>query len=507
VLLYDTAAVGKVVHQIRDPFDNVVHRFFDECKARRRQAGGKCGYELNRRGLLDWCHDLNVREDVVAGMNLPDNLVTALASQIPCYSVFYQYVLWHNNVADMIKENGIPALALHYDDFSSAEGMERSVTALLEFLDLPRAAPTLPRPPHPDDYSTFFSQTERGMVSSYIKVLAAQQTWRNLKRYLPSPDYEARFSPLGSVLSPVHYGKWPGVAWLMTFPNSGTGYVSQITQRLSGGTTTASNYGNEMGGNFVDIPNFAYTDTGPFRTGPQPFPKGLILTKTHCKHCMNCHPWSQDYEIKLEEFIEGCTRTGVVQPDGKAVLGHYDTSVTKKMVHVIRNPFDNIVANFHYQYKRDVRKQGHSEYSYARDGFRKWCSWHDGKYKEEDFFIYGKEAAEVAKSIPCHGVLYQYIQWHDNAFRTPIKLKIPSLVVYYEDFHFDRKGIIDRLLKFLQLKKEKNAPPFYYSPYPDHYTQEELRHAQTFMMMVGSVETNKALERYFKYEDDSNRKP
>jgi len=289
----------------------------------------------------------------------------------------------------------------------------------------------------------------------------------------------------------------------MTFPNSGTGYVTQITQRLSGDTATASNYGNEMMNTHEDIPNFAYTDSGPFRTNKNPFPKGYILTKTHCKHCMNCHPSANDLEIKLDEFIQGCSRTGVINDSGNTVLGYYDTSVVKKVVHVIRNPFDNIVANFHYQYKRDVRRKGHSTYSYNREGFRNWCDWHDEAYTEQDFYVYGREAAEVAKTIPCHGVLYQYIQWHDNAFRTPVKLNIPSHMMYYEDFHFERKMVLNELLVFLELKRKKNAPPFYYSPYPDHYTENELRAAETFVMMVGSPETIKALQRYFQHEDDT----
>eukprot|EP00956_Cyclotella_meneghiniana_P019468 scaffold33299_cov50-Cyclotella_meneghiniana.AAC.1 len=81
----------------------------------------------------------------------------------------------------------------------------------------------------------------------------------------------------------------PGVAWLMSFPNSGTSYTIKAVRELTN-TTTATNYGLE--GKIKDqesVPVFKHMKdayNGPFlELTSERFanlPKKLFLTKTHC---------------------------------------------------------------------------------------------------------------------------------------------------------------------------------------------------------------------------------
>jgi hypothetical protein len=84
-----------------------------------------------------------------------------------------------------------------------------------------------------------------------------------------------------------------GVAWLMSFLNSGTSYTIEAVRELTN-TTVATNYGKEIK-NEESVPAFPDTEeanNGPFllinddraRTNQK-----LFLTKTHCAgYCSAC---------------------------------------------------------------------------------------------------------------------------------------------------------------------------------------------------------------------------
>jgi hypothetical protein len=93
-------------------------------------------------------------------------------------------------------------------------------------------------------------------------------------------------------------GKPPSlqIAWLMSFPNSGTSYTQKMIRHVTL-TRTASNYGNEAKGAKGASPTvFADQPTGPFwqDTHIHPeysLPTDYALTKTHCGgRCENCPP-------------------------------------------------------------------------------------------------------------------------------------------------------------------------------------------------------------------------
>lgn len=137
-------------------------------------------------------------------------------------------------------------------------------------------------------------------------------------------------------------GDFPEVAWLMTFPNSGTTYTLQLIQQYTN-TTTATNYGNEQGLHGTSVPIHPWMENGPFPRYPdRNLPPRFILTKTHCGGtAMSPNPI--DY-VETDRSFEIACRSGNRIINDTKVDSIYGIDIPKKAVHLIRNPFD--VSNF-----------------------------------------------------------------------------------------------------------------------------------------------------------------
>ena len=88
----------------------------------------------------------------------------------------------------------------------------------------------------------------------------------------------------------VTTSSWPGVAWLMSFPNSGTSYTGSLV-RTSSSTATATNYGSANTYKQRSKSLFDWSTVGPYMTNPKASINGkldvpengtFVLTKTHC---------------------------------------------------------------------------------------------------------------------------------------------------------------------------------------------------------------------------------
>ena len=88
----------------------------------------------------------------------------------------------------------------------------------------------------------------------------------------------------------------PDIAWLMSFPNSGTSYTMRLVQAVSN-TTAATNYAEECQQDASGrVATLFDSPSGPYLRqqvlgGGMPLPKRYILTKTHCGgRCVHCIP-------------------------------------------------------------------------------------------------------------------------------------------------------------------------------------------------------------------------
>lgn len=147
--------------------------------------------------------------------------------------------------------------------------------------------------------------------------------------------------------------------------NSGTSYTLGLVA-ASTGTKTATNYGREnVGEDGTSIPVFSNSIGGPFWTEEKReglvLPARYLLTKTHCGgKCYNCPP--KDYYIEDDRvFLRNCLEGRRVVRDASGrleeIMGSYSQDLVARAVHLIRDPFDNVVSRFnHYRYSRFVRR-------------------------------------------------------------------------------------------------------------------------------------------------------
>jgi len=243
---------------------------------------------------------------------------------------------------------------------------------------------------------------------------------------------------------------------------------------------------------------------GPFRLSDQPLPKGgYILSKSHCGgYCFSdCPPnW---FKLTPQKFLNECT-TGArfdQKEDGTSerTWTHYDPSIVKKVVHLFRDPFDNIISRFNHECKLNMRKPGTVKWinDYNNDvvGFNNWCKDSDERHKESAWF--DATVLEAFKGVPCHGEFFRYAQWHNNAFITAHFLGIPTHVVHYRDFHDDAKFTLHGILQFLeQPKKNSRVPPFSLKTYKSFYSPDDKMRISSLIKILAIPETWEHLKRY-----------
>jgi len=345
-------------------------------------------------------------------------------------------------------------------------------------------------------------------------------------------------------------GEKGNIAWLMSFPNSGTSFTSLLIRHASN-ATTATNYGMEshLGMDGKSVPVYDWSAEGPYWLHPPrrmepiddasadamhggyesgtklgksgaydvPPASASILTKTHCgSRCTFCPP--RRYLETPASFLEQCltgsrkVAKGGDERDGDAGYEKryhtYAPSLVARAVHLLRDPFDNLVSRFHHEQKEHAKKGKNawsSRYSNDVFGFRRWCADEDREYaaaeREADWAAYGHPADlhRRFEGVSCHGELFRYVQWHALAMEAADALDVPVLHMYYEDYSSDLKGETGRMLDFLGLERREERLPEFDSEkdYSAFFTREERAIASDFMRRVASGGARELLERYW----------
>ncbi|CAB9501840.1 expressed unknown protein [Seminavis robusta] len=301
----------------------------------------------------------------------------------------------------------------------------------------------------------------------------------------------------------------PQLIWLLSFPNSGTTYTNKLVQGMSG-TSTATNYGQEQSGYKSSIPLSPNLPNGPFLRYPDGNTSKYLLTKSHCTgYCIRCSP--DRYVLNAERFESGC-RSGNHLVNGESVSSKpaYAAELVKKVVHIIRNPFDNIVARLHMQRKNWVNHGDHEEYLKLfvnnRTGFRRWCTFlaytqvnQTAKAKQLDNFT--KQLYAVS---PCAAEFYRYTQWHNYAIEAAKDKPVHTL--FYENYTENFNQTANELLDFLELDVV-GGPEESFQPgkqYPEYFTEDEQYFIANLVRHLATNETWGLLKHYFDgiLEDD-----
>ena len=303
----------------------------------------------------------------------------------------------------------------------------------------------------------------------------------------------------------------PAIVWLMSFPNSGTSYTMTMVAR-STGRAFATNYGDEVIADDEEetLPIYPRRPEGPYWSGlsgkratPRPLPDRYVITKTHCgSRCIKCGP--DEYIETPEFFLKRCASGhGRFAPNRRHVDVEYPPERVAKAIHLIRNPFHNIIARYHlehrhYQYKNqtDWLKKHEND----KKGLQKYCKDLDDEYKKQDEEFFGK--GKVPKAI-CHGELYKWTQWHNLVHEGLKQMKslheVPVLTIYYEDYSTKFNETVAEILGFLELENIGELREFSArSDYDGYFTEEQLQHAKSLVKSVASDKTWSQIEHYFQ---------
>lgn len=245
------------------------------------------------------------------------------------------------------------------------------------------------------------------------------------------------------------------LVWLLSFPNSGTTYTLHLIQEITN-TTTATNYGKEQVGSTTSIPINPNEPNGPYYRSPELNPPRnesstnnhsvssskrnittpYVLTKSHCE--------PHHIDITKEQFAKSCS-TGdrkINREFQKHIHYNYLNANIQKVIHLIRNPFDNIVARMHYEQKKWIKQNTSDDIEHLTfftntiEGFGLWCMYkdkltenhhnlknilHKFQYNNNDNdnttttnFTSWNDLYDQDGTIPfCIAEFYRYLQWHN----------------------------------------------------------------------------------------------
>ena len=302
----------------------------------------------------------------------------------------------------------------------------------------------------------------------------------------------------------------PRILWLMAWPESGEDYIAETIQRVSN-RSGATNYGELVTlPQFFSIPIYPLHSEGPYWEGlagqfgnkVRRLPERHVLTLTHCSFtCFFDCPPKEYYAESESSFSKQCGKTTArVAPDAEIVTFQYSMDRVSKAIHLIRNPFHNVIQRFFKE--REKRKDDTSfseEYpELPKKGFQKWCRFMDDKYEKEDAKVYSKKHLKLAKKALCHAEFYKYVQWHNHAFATTQDLE-QTTVVYYEDLYEETfEETIDKIVDMLEMGRVDKpiafSPPHDYSRF---YSLEMRNDIRNFVKLLASKETWNHLKHYF----------
>jgi hypothetical protein len=306
------------------------------------------------------------------------------------------------------------------------------------------------------------------------------------------------------------------IAWLMSFPNSGTSYTGRLVRHVTL-TNGGSNYGVEnLGVNNTSIPIFADQESGPFYVDPTVHPeyefaKRYILVKTHCGgRCVRCEPAKYietTYSFRFR-CLSGKWASAMLANKTKVVQkGTYPATRVAKAVHLIRNPFDNVVSRYHLE-----RNKGHlpgkdhdqlirTRYDNTSEGFRAFCVWLNQEYSESEQAStwLNPELEELTATIPCRTEFFRYVEWHNLAEITMHQLKLKSYTLHYEWFATRFNETLAELLSFLELPHRGEAPEFILgkSYSREYFTADERYRMKQAMEFMASPSLWERLQGYF----------
>jgi hypothetical protein len=326
---------------------------------------------------------------------------------------------------------------------------------------------------------------------------------------LPSVDLIKTVESPSLSTDAISTAEMPLIVWLMSYPNSGTSYTMTMVERASN-LSTASNYGAEVTDPAdVSLPLHSSHPEGPYWEGLsgklgaiRHLPDRFVLTKTHCGgRCVNCG--AEEYVVSTEQFLDDCSRTSALMgPENSRAVQMMNPKRVARMVHLLRNPYQNIVARFHLERRHFVLRDPKLAITFPNNatGFAAWCRKLDRLYADEESILESK-VRDLMQKLPCHAEFYKYVQWHNKALEIgPLMnggAEVPMWTIHYEDYQNNFNSTVKGLMDFLELSIVSTPREFRALPdYSDHFSDRDRQHANALMNEVATSKTRPLIERY-----------
>jgi hypothetical protein len=254
------------------------------------------------------------------------------------------------------------------------------------------------------------------------------------------------------------------VAWLLSWGGSGASDVMLQLLMKEPQAVVATNYYDKV----TSMKN------GPILLSQESDSNQFTLSNTHCLGYGTVGSASLDFSTSVNEFVHGCL-------SGESPEG-YAPDVPQRAIHLVRNPFDNLVERFfvtmveaaavrkqkltgrrtenssttHSAIHTLVRQQDNligatqdiPSFSLDPTGFRQYCRYLDETQQFDILFNHNNDY----DALPCRSEWYRYALWHAFARQTYMKYQkatanlarssgnrtqltrpLPFLVLHYED--------------------------------------------------------------------------
>lgn len=234
--------------------------------------------------------------------------------------------------------------------------------------------------------------------------------------------------------------------------------------------------------------------------------KGYLLTKTHCGgYCNQCPPakYVENHQTFSSRCFEGDRITKDDNGERIVVRGSYRKDLVDRAVHLIRDPFDNIVSRFHLAYKRYDKNNDTAwlaMYPQSKKGFRAFCKdLGERFYKQEKASRFHSGVFEDVKDVPCRADFFRYIQWHDLAFTTTWDLGLPTLILHYENYTESFDQTTELLFDFIEQDIINDPPTFVTGKtYREYFTEDEVEAVHTMFSKLALEKTWYHTKHYFE---------
>lgn len=220
--------------------------------------------------------------------------------------------------------------------------------------------------------------------------------------------------------------------------------------------------------------------------------------------CTLCPP--EKYLESSYSFRRRCLTTKwlEVQDDGSLgrTFSQYKPDRLAKAIHLIRDPFSNIVSRFLLE--NGIPGREANNFDRTRQGFRKYCKSIDSIFapNEQKMVFLQDDILDLIREVPCHEDFIRYVEWHNLAFITADDYQLPTYVLHYEWYSSRYVSTVQELLQFLELEQKAEPLPFIQHNKYDYFTAEERAALKEAFQMMASFKTWKHLSPYFEGEDD-----